>query len=164
MSIRRQARSVRFGWLGGCAWLLLAPGQTGAQLTVTETVTPTFGIVMGGPAGRQLILNTNDTVTGADAADYMFGAVSGQVVLMKRGGPEWVHVVAENVSASGGLIANSILCQWHNGPQTSCEGTGLTELVRGRRILRLGVDVTTSQFHFGGDTASVSFDITATFL
>jgi uncharacterized protein YodC (DUF2158 family) len=164
MNRRLQLTRSSVGWLTASVFLVLPTVPAGAQLTVTEAVTPTFGFVMGGPANRNFVLNTNDTVTGGNAADYMFGAASGQVVFMKRRGPDWINVTVDNISTSGGLIANSILCQWHNGAQQPCESFGLTELVRGRRVLRLGVDVTTSQFHFGGDTASITFDVTATFL
>jgi len=142
----------------------LAASAAQAQLTITETVTPGLGTVMGGPANRNFVLNTDDTVSGTDAADYMFGAVSGQLIFMKRQGPQLMSIVADNILTSGGLVANAILCQWHNGPTVDCASPGLTELVRGRRILRIGIDLTTTQFHGGGETASVSFDITATFL
>ena len=164
MNPARSARTTAFAGalvLGLCC---LGSPHAAAQLTISETVAPGLGTLMGGPASRNFVLNTDDTVTGADAADYMFGAVSGQLIFMKRQGPELINIVAENIVTSGGVVANSILCQWHNGPQVSCENGGLTELVRGRRILRLGVDLTTTQFHDGGDTASVAFEITATFL
>jgi len=34
--------------------------------------------------------------------------------------------------------------------------------LQGKRRLALGIDVTTTQFHGGGDTAGVSMDITVT--
>lgn len=165
MSIAAARRSaVIVAWSFGAALCCLAAPRGEAQLTITESVSPLLGTVMGGPANRNFVLNTDDTVTGADAADYMFGAVSGQLIFMKRQGPQMISILAENVVTSGGVTANTILCQWHNGPPVNCESPGLTELVRGRRILRIGVDVTTTQFHDGGDTASIAFDITATFL
>jgi len=142
----------------------LAASAAQAQLTITEAVTPGLGTVMGGPANRNFVLNTDDTVSGSDAADYMFGAVSGQLIFMKRQGPQLMSIVADNILTSGGVVANAILCQWQNAPTVDCASPGLTELVRGRRILRIGVDLTTTQFHGGGETASVSFDVTATFL
>ena len=135
-----------------------------AQVTITETVTPTFGFVMGGPANRQFVLDTNDSVTGPSAADYLFGAVSGELVFQRQGGPTLVYIVAENIATSGGVTANSIRCKWHNSPETNCDGAGILSLAVGRRRLLLGVDMTTTQFHGGGDRASVSFDITAAFL
>lgn len=141
--------------------MLASARMADAQLTITETVSPAIGVVMGGPANRQFVLTTQDTVTGADAADYMFGAVSGELTFQKRGGPALIYLVAENVTTVGGLVSNAILCRWQNGPEVRCDGSGLVRLSVGRRRLRLGVDVTTSQYHNGGDRASVSFDVTA---
>ena len=164
MSFTRARKSTAVACALGLALSCFTAQRGAAQLTITEAVAPGLGTVMGGPANRNFVLNTDDTVTGTDAADYMFGAISGQLIFMKRQGPELVSIVAENIVTSGGLIANAIFCQWHNGPQFNCDNAEFTELVRGRRILRLGVDITTTQFHDGGDTASISFEVTATFL
>ena len=134
------------------------------QLTVREIVTPGLGTIIGGPSGRQFTLNTDGTVTGADAADHLFGSVSGVVLLQKQQPPAPINIVAENVTTNGGLTVNAIPCAWHNQPQTTCNGPGINVTAVGRRRLQLGVDITTSQTHAGGDTASISFDITVTFL
>jgi hypothetical protein len=144
--------------------LLAGARQALGQATITETVSPTFGFVMGGPANRRFVLNTSDTVTGPNAGDYLFGAVSGELVIQRRGGPIQIQIVAENVTTSGGVTANAILCKWHNSPETNCDGPGILESVVGRRRLLLGVDMTTTQLHNGGDKATVSFDVTAWFL
>lgn len=143
---------------------LLGMEPVAAQITITETVSPTFGFVMGGPANRRFILDTNDSVTGPNAADYLFGAISGELIFQRQGGPTLVFILAENITSSGGVTANSIQCKWHNSPEVSCSGTGILRIAVGRRRLLLGVDMTTTQLHNGGDSASVSFDITATFL
>jgi hypothetical protein len=150
------------GLLGSA--LLGQPILAPAQVTITETVTPSLGTLMGGPANRRFILNTNGTVTGPNAADYLFGAVSGELTFQRQGGQIPVFIVADNIMTTGGVTANSILCKWHNTPEVACDGTGIVQLAVGRRRLLLGVDITTTQFHTGGDTASISFDITATFL
>jgi len=160
---RRKSRSQP--WIGLALCLsLLGTSEAIAQATITETVTPTFGFVMGGPAGRRFVLDTNDQVTGPNAGDYLFGAVSGELSVQRQGGPTIVYIVAENITTTGGVTANSILCKWHNSPEVSCDGTGIIRVAVGRRRLLLGVDMTTTQFHTGGDKASVAFDITATFL
>lgn len=142
---------------------LLGTAQAPAQVTITETVAPTFGFVMGGPANRRFVLDTNGSVAGPNAADYMFGAVNGELIFQRRGAPTPIYIVAENITTTGGVTANSILCKWHNSPQTRCDGVGISPIAKGRRRLLLGVDMTTTQFHNGGDKASVSFDITAAF-
>ena len=110
------SRSQRM--LKPAAGLLLAAALLGAdhakaQVTITETIAPTFGFVMGGPANRQFILDTNDAVTGPNAGDYLFGAASGELVFQRQGGATLVYIVAENITTSGGVTANSILCKWH---------------------------------------------------
>jgi len=119
---------------------------------------------MGGPANRRFVLDTNGIITGPNAADYLFGAVSGELNVQRQGGPIPVFIIADNITTTGGVTANAILCKWHNTPEVVCNGTGILRTAIGRRRLLLGVDMTTTQFHTGGDTASISFDITATFL
>ncbi len=148
--------------LGGA--LVAALHVVFAAFNMTEVVTPSLGTVFSGPSGRQFILNTDGTVTGADAADYLFGAVSGQLRLKKTQGPADVNIVAENITTSGGLTVNAVPCRWHIDPQTTCDGAGINVTVRGNKQLSVGVDITTSQIHSGSDTASVTYDITVTFL
>jgi hypothetical protein len=144
--------------------MLAALDVTFAALTITEDVTPNLGTVYSGVSGRQFILNTDETVTGTDAADYLFGAVSGQLGVKQTGGPASANIVAENIIASGGLTVNAVPCRWHTGSQTSCDGAGINVTVQGNRTLYIGVDITTNQVHNSGDTASVTYDISITFL
>ena len=144
--------------------LLAALNVAFAALTITENITPSLGTVYSGASGRQFILNTDETVTGADAADYLFGAVSGQLRVRKTGGPASANIVAENILTSGGLTVNAVPCRWHLGAQTSCDGAGIDVTVQGNRRLYLGVDVTTSQVHNSGNMASVTYDINITLL
>jgi hypothetical protein len=146
-----------------CTVLLIAANAAFAAFTMTEIITPSFGLFIGGVSGRQFILNTDGVITGADSADYMFGALGGQLELKKTGGKVSANITAENITTFGGLSVGAILCQYHNGPQTTCHGPGINVSLQGKRRLALGVDVTTTQFHGGGDTASVSMDITVTF-
>ena len=136
-----------------------------AQFVMTETVTPSLGTVFSGASGRQFILNTDETVTGANAADYLFGAVSGQLSLDWQGkGKKSVNIVAENITTIGGVTVNAVPCRYNKGAQTTCQGGGIGGSVKGTRTLWVGVDISTSQVHSGGDTASVTYDITVTFL
>ena len=136
-----------------------------AQLTMTEVVTPDLGTVLSGASGRQFILNTDGTVTGANAADYLFGAVSGQLDLTWGAkGKVRINIVAENITTIGGVTVNAVPCRWHKQGQNTCEGGGLDRNLRNTRTLWVGVDLSTTQIHVGGDTASVTYDITVTFL
>ena len=135
-----------------------------AAFTMTETVTPSLGTVLSGISGREFILNTDETVTGANAADYLFGAVSGQLSLVKTQGPANVNILADNFSTSGGVTIKAVPCRFHTDAQTTCDGAGINVQVKFTRILYVGVDIDTSQMHSGGDTASATYDITVTFL
>ncbi len=143
--------------------LLAALDVAFAALTITEDVTPSLGTVYSGASGRQFILNTDETVSGPAAADYLFGAVSGQLSLIGQNGN--ATVVADNFSGSGATI-NAVPCRYHTGSQTTCDAPGITVNVKknSARTLYVGVDITTTQIHSGGDTASVTYDITVTFI
>lgn len=163
MSVRtlcwfRRIRTILFGGI-----LLAALDVAFAAFTMTEIVPPGFGLVLSGASGRNFILNTDETVTGADAIDYVSGAVTGQLNLQKTQGPADVDIIAENIFPSGGLIVNSVPCRFQSDPQTTCDGAGINVRVQGNRILYVGVDITTSQVHNSGDTASVTYDINVIF-
>jgi hypothetical protein len=144
--------------------LLLVFDVVFAAFTMTEITTPSIGTVLGGSSGRQFVLTTSDTITGANSADYLYGAVTGVLRLRKTQGAASVNIVAENISTTGGLTANAIPCQWRNQTPTTCNGAGINVTVGGNGNLRVGVDISTSQIHGGGDTASITFDVTVTFL
>ncbi len=144
--------------------LLAALDVAFAALFVTQPVPPSLGTFFSGASGRNFILNTDETVGGANAGDYLFGAVSGQLEVRKTQGPASANILADNITTSGGVTVNAVPCRWHNDPQATCDGAGITAALQGTRILYVGVDITTSQVHSGGDTASVTFDITVTLL
>ena len=137
-----------------------------AQLTVTEIIDPDLGTVLSGASGRNFILNTDDTVSGADAADYLFGAISGQLDITwgKKGQKKRINIVAENITTVGGVSVNAVPCRWHKQKQNTCDAPGLDRNLRNTRTLWVGVDLDTTQVHVGGDTASVTYDITVTIL
>ncbi len=144
--------------------LLLACDVAMAQLTITETTTPTLGTLLSGASGRNFILNTDQTVTGTDSADYLFGAVSGDLTVKKTGGGQSANILADNITTSGDVIVNSILCKYGTGSQAACDGSGINVTVGGTKELMLGIDLDTNTAHSGGDTTSVTFDITITLL
>jgi len=149
-----------------CSALLAALHVAYAAFTMTEVVTPSLGTVLSGASGRQFILNTDETVSGANAADYLFGAVSGEL-LLDRGkdkGKAAVNIVAENISTTGGVTVGAVPCRFHKDAQTTCDGGGINVNLDKKKTVWVGVDITTSQVHSGGDTASITYDITVTFL
>jgi hypothetical protein len=157
---RRFAR-LRQILLGGV--LLAALQVTFAAFELTEVVTPGLGTLLSGASLRQFILNTDETVSGPAAADYLFGAVSGQLSLVKTQGPADVNIVAENIMPLGNVTVNAVPCRFHNDAQTTCDFPGINVRINQTRILHVGVDITTSLPHSGGDTASVTYDISVIF-
>ena len=153
-----------WGLMAACTASLAGPGPP--SLTISQVSAPTFGTFMYGPANRQWALDTAGNITGANAADYQFGAVAGEFIIRRRGGGRQGsgQIRVENVVTTGGLNVESIQCQFHSDPATDCMTSPILGQIRGRRRLLIGVDVTTTQAHAGGDTASVVFDITVTLL
>ena len=163
MNSRKHPRLARSRKILLASALLLALDVTFAAFTMTETTTPSLGTVLSGASGRNFILNTDETVSGTDAADYLFGAVTGQLSLIGENAN--VTIIAENIMTLGGLTVIAVPCRFHTGSQTNCDGSGISAQVKksSARTLYVGVDLDTSQDHFGSDTASVTYDITVYF-
>ena len=164
MSTRTQCgfgriRTILFGGV-----LLAALDVAFAALFVTEIVTPSLGTVFSGAIGRQFILNTDETVSGANAADHLFGAVSGQLDVRKTQGPGSANITADNFVGFDGVTINAVPCRWHDQPQTTCDAPGITGALQATRTLYIGVDINTTVAHIGGDMASATYDITVTVL
>lgn len=162
-------RPVRRGFLQHlakslCLLLSLLSSVAFAALKITEIVAPGFGTLVGGPSGRQFVLNTDDTVTGADAADYLFGAISGELELDNKDQQGAINIVAENIITSGGLTVAQVLCSYDGGAQQACDGAGITGTSGPFKILKVGIDITTTITHGAADAPSVALDITVTFL
>lgn len=135
-----------------------------AALTITESTSPTLGTLVGGPGGRNFILNTDDTVSGSDSADYLFGAVSGDLTVKKTGGPQSANIVADNITTSGGVSVNAVPCSYDGGSQANCTGSGINVTVLGNKSLLVGVDLDTTASHDSSDSPTVTYDINITLL
>ena len=144
--------------------LLAALEAAFAAITITETITPDLGTLLGGASGRNFILNTDETVSGTDSADYLFGAVTGQLGI--KGENATVNIVADNFSQTGGVTIMAVPCKFHTGSQTTCDGSGINVGIKKNqtRILYVGVDLDTTQIHSGGDSPTATYDITVTLL
>jgi hypothetical protein len=144
---------------------LLAPLPAAfAALTVTETTSPTLGLLLTGASGRNFILNTDETVSGTDSADYLSGAVTGRLSVKKTGGSQSATIVADNFTNSGGVSFSVVPCKFDTGSQTTCEGSGITVTLNATKTLYVGVNLSTTAAHTGGQTASATYDITVTLI
>ena len=130
MDTRAQRRFVLFWKASLGILLLLASDAALAQITITEVTTPTLGVLLSGATGRNFILNTDDTVSGTDAADYVTGADSGRLNISKVGGNQNATIVADNFSTTGGVTINGVPCRWRNNSPQTCEGSGITKRIR----------------------------------
>ena len=100
-----------------------------SSITVTESVPPSLGLVLAGGSGRQFILNTDETVSGANAADYLVGAVSGQLDVKQTGGPASGTLLADNIMATGvgGITTRRPVVIWGESLRR-CKVTGHSTL------------------------------------
>jgi hypothetical protein len=146
--------------------LLAALEGAFAAITINEIVTPDLGTLLGGASGRNFILNTDGSVSGTDAADYLFGAVSGNLTVKKTAGSQSANIVADNFSTTGGVTINAVPCKWDTDTATTCDGSGInvTLTANTTKNLLVGVDLDTSQVHSGGDTPTATYDINVTLL
>ncbi len=142
--------------------LLAALEVAFAALTVTESITPSLGTLLGGADLRNFILKTDNTVSGTNAADYLFGAVSGDLTVKKTGGAQSANILADNFLGLLGVTVLAVPCKWHTDAATTCDGSGINITVQGSRHLLVGVDLRTDVFHSAGDLPTATYDITVT--
>ncbi len=161
-STHRRFARLRKILLGGA--LLAALQVVFAAITVTESVTPSLGTLLGGIQDRNFILNTDATVSGTDAADYLFGAVAGDLAIKKTGGSQSANILADNFSGTGVTIVG-VPCKWDTDAATTCDGSGINVTVTGQtKHLLVGVNLKTTQSHSGGNSSTATYDITVTLL
>ncbi len=155
----------RIGSLTSVALLSLAiPSLATATLTLSLTSEPTFGILFSGASNRQFILNTDDSISGTDSSDYISGAAAGSFSLTDSTSPASINLLVDNIGTSGGLTVNDVVCSYDGGSQQSCDGSGLNVTSTSSATIKLGLDISTSSAHSGGDTASVSLDLSISYL
>jgi len=146
-----------------CLFAALLAMPATAVITLTEITSPGFGLILSGASGRQFILNTSGTITGANSADYISSATAGEITTTDNTSPVTIEILASSISSAGGLTVNEVLCSYGGGAQTRCDGSPLVATSAASSSLKVGVDITTSQVHSGGDSASVNFDIMITY-
>ena len=130
-----------------------------ATLTMTRTATPSFGTFFGGASGRSFVLGTDGNISGSAAGDYISGASAAVFTVDDTVGSAAITILVDNISALGGLTVNEALCSYNGGAQQRCDSTGISATSVASATLRVGLDVTTSTTHSGGDTASISMNV-----
>ena len=127
-------------------------GPAPRPIEILEVFSPSFGTWLAGPSGRQLVLFTDDTVGGANAADYLFGARSGE------------FVISGSANQAINIVVNQVICQYHRDLPARCDGAGVDARSGNNRTLKIGIDITTSQAHTGGDAPTINMDVAIIYL
>jgi hypothetical protein len=144
---------------------LLSVSSAGyGALTLSLITSPGFGLFFSGASGRQFILNTSSTISGTHASDYISGAAAGQFTLADDSSPNTVTILVNNISTLGGLTVNEALCSYNGGAQGRCDAAGMNVTSVGSATLKLGLDISTSTAHSGGDTSSITMDLSVSYL
>lgn len=130
----------------------------------SSVVDPDFGLLMGGPAGRDFILTTSGTISGADAADYISGAVAGMVNIVADNNSS-LDILATNFTADGGVVIVNVTCIYGTGSDMDCD-QGFTAVGRKGQgeDMYIGLEINTTQVHVDNDTAAPGFDIVINYI
>ena len=160
----RWRRLGRAAAVGGALALLLVPAVADAALGLSLAVSPSFGTILAGPSGRQFILGTDGTISGADAADHVSGAWEGRLTVTDDAAPSSIVILVDNVLTLGGVSFVEATCSYDADAPQRCDGAGMTATSQASAALDLGLEITTAQAHSGGDAATVTMDVTVTYL
>ena len=147
-------------WLLAACLALGGAGEASATLTLSESVAPSFGVLLGGGSGRQFVLGTNGVISGANASDALSGAAAGELTVSDDAAPSTAVIVVENVVPSGGIAVESVQCSHAGGADQDCEGAGIVVTTSSSSSLRIGLSITTTQAHGGSDAATIGMDVT----
>lgn len=142
----------------------MATAPAAADLTLTRITSPSFGVILSGSSGRQFVLNTDGSVGGSSAGDYIGGAAAGEFRVNDTTSPQTISILVDNVSTQGGLTVVSVSCAYNGAAQQQCDGSGISVSSFSQATLRLGLEVSTSTVHGDGDTASASMDVSIAYL
>jgi len=154
---------LRLAWL--MAGIFMATAVfAGTPITFSSVVNPSFGDLLGGASGRNFILGTNGTISGANASDYLFGAVAGSV-LITGSASQSVDILATNLTANGGVSIANVTCNYGGAGDQDCDVgfTGLPPNLSGKTLL-IGLEINTIQVLGDNVTASPSFDIVVNYI
>ena len=144
--------------------LLTMPAYTMAEVSLTRTTSPSFGIILSGSSGREFVLNTDGSIGGSSSGDYVSGAAAGVFSVVDTTSPNTLAILVDSISATGGLTVVEALCSYNGALQQACDGSGISVNSIGNATLKVGLHVTTTTAHGGGDTASVSMDVSVAYL
>jgi len=145
--------------------VLVAAGTFAAPpAKFNSPVNPSFGTVLGGASGRNFILNTDGTISGTNAADYLWGAVAGSVSIEAQNGAA-IDILATNLSSNGGVAIVNVTCNYNNTGDQDCDlGFSALGVPSQGANMSIGLEINTTQVHGDNAAASPSFDIIVNYI
>ncbi len=143
--------------------LFLLSSSAFAVISLTEITSPTFGLILSGASGRNFILNTSGSISGASASDHLTGQSAGDITITDDTAPTTIVIFVDTIIPSAGLTVNQVLCSYNGGAQTRCD-TSMNVSSTASASLKIGVDITTASIHAGGESESISMNVNVTYL
>jgi len=135
-----------------------------APLVMTDVSDPDFGTFESGGSGRNFILRTDGTITGANANAYVGGAKAGSVMI-HGSAAQRIDIVAQNPVANGGVAIANVICNYGGSGDRNCASgitAGAQPTPTGTPLL-IGMDINTTTAHTDGQYAAPTFDIVVTY-
>jgi hypothetical protein len=136
--------------------------QVSAAINVIVMKEPYFGEIYAGAPGRQFIIGSDDRLNGTHASDGIKGSLTGVLAVSDSTPGGTIRITASRITSLG-FTSPVIYCDYDGGGWVQCDGAGMTATSIANATLYLGVAAQTSQAHSDGDSADVTFDITATY-
>ena len=136
----------------------------GKPIVFSSIINPSFGDLLGGASGRNFILSTNGTISGANASDYLFGAAAGSALITGQANTS-IDILATNLTADGGVTIANVTCNYGGAGDQDCDVgfTGSPPKPSGQTLL-IGVEINTTIVHGDNVTASPSLDIVINYI
>ncbi len=128
--------------------------------TFTNATRPDFGNFEAGAPGRNFVLETDGSISGADAIAYEGGANAGSIEIHGSSSQK-IDIVAQNFVGDGGVNVAKVICNYGDTGNVNC-GTGISAAAAATdtgATLLLGLDVNTATLHANGASAAPMFDL-----
>ena len=100
------------------------PGTAAAALTLTRVASPSFGTVLSGASNRRLVLNTNGSISGSGANDYISGAAAGAFTVLDTSSPATIFMKVDLPAPLGPRRPNMPLGSSRLTPASAATGPG----------------------------------------
>jgi len=128
--------------------------------TFANATRPELGNFEADPSGKNIVLETDGSISEANALAYEGGANAGSIEI--HGSPsQKIDIVAQNMVGGGGVSVAKVICNYGDTGDTNC-GAGISAAAAAIDTgvtLLLGLDVNTATLHINEDSAVPTFDL-----